>query len=226
VTASAELEQRFHALRADYAAKGLGRPVGMGQHPAVVVVDLTNGFTDPGFPLGADLDAQVAATKQLLDVARAVGVPIIFLTIMFEPDGSDGGPFMAKAPTLQRLELGSVWGDIDARLERRESEPIVLKKVSSGFINTDLKEQLLALGVDTVLVTGASTSGCVRATAVDACSHGFRTTVVLDCVGDRSIDQHWANLIDLDSKYADVRDLDVVLHHLAALGTAQASTRS
>jgi maleamate amidohydrolase len=206
-----ELAARFGAIQDSYRASGMGSRVGFGAAPALVVVDFSYGFTDTSCPLGSELGPELAATRTLLDAARAQAVPVIFLSVGYQADGSDGGPFMAKCPSLRQLVLGSRWCEIDERLARREDEPVLMKKVASGFIGTDLDTRLHALGADTVVLTGTSTSGCVRATAVDACSYGYRTIVVADGVGDRSDERHWASLFDLDSKYADVLDLAAVL---------------
>lgn len=214
--ASAQLTRRYAGLQASYAAAGIGARVGLGTSPAVVVVDFTYGFTEPASALGADFADQLARAREVLDAARERNVPRFFLTIGFAPDGSDGGPFMAKCPSLADLVVGTKWCDIDDRLGRREDEPLILKKAASGFIRTPLDDLLRAAGADTVLIVGATTSGCVRATAVDACSYGYRTAVVADCVGDRNEERHWASLIDLDSKYADVIDSPDALAYLTA----------
>lgn len=217
------LDERFADLRASYGDSGIGDRVGFGSTPAVIVVDLTYGFTDRSSRLSADLDAQIEHTSEILAAARAQGALCVFLTIGFLPDGSDGGPFMAKCPSLADLVLGTKWVEIDGRLDRRDDEPLLLKKVASGFIGTNLDQLLKAHGIDTVLITGTTTSGCVRATAVDACSYGYRTAVIGDAVGDRSEERHWASLFDLDSKYADVVDTAEAAAYLSSLGSNSAT---
>lgn len=216
------LNERFADLRASYSDSGIGARVGFGATPAVIVIDLTYGFTDPASRLSADLDAEIERTSKILAAARAQGVLRIFLTIGFLPDGSDGGPFMAKCPSLADLVLGTKWTEIDERLGRRDDEPLLLKKAASGFIGTSLDQLLKSRGVDTVLIAGTTTSGCVRATAVDACSYGYRTAVIGDAVGDRSQERHWASLFDLDSKYADVIDTAEAVAYLSSPGAGAA----
>jgi maleamate amidohydrolase len=191
-----------------------------GTRPAVLVVDFSCGFTDAACALGSDLDAAVEATAALLAVARARGLPIVFTTIAFGPGALDAGIWTRKLPALAALELGSAWVEIDPRLGRRESEPLVVKKGASAFFGTNLQAILVAAGVDAVILCGATTSGCVRATAVDLLQHGFPALVPRECVGDRAQAPHEANLFDIDMKYADVVPLDEALAYLDELPTA------
>jgi maleamate amidohydrolase len=205
------------AAKRVYEKAGLGHAVTRGQNPAVLVVDFSCGFTDPGCALGADMTAEVEATKRLLDAAREKGLPIVFTTIGFEPSGKDGGLWLEKAPALRDLELGGHWVEIDPRLERREDEPIVLKKGASGFFGTNLASILVSQGVDTVILCGATTSGCVRATAIDLLQYGWPTLVPRECVGDRAQAPHDANLFDIQAKYADVVPLDEALAYVESV---------
>jgi maleamate amidohydrolase len=205
------------AARQVYERAGLGQAVTLGSSPAVLVVDFSCGFTDPGCTLGADLTAEVEATKRLLDAAREKGVPIVFTTIGFEPSGKDGGLWLQKAPALADLELGGRWVEIDPRLDRREDETIVLKKGASGFFGTNLASILVSQGVDTVILCGATTSGCVRATAVDLLQYGWPTIVPRECVGDRAQAPHDANLFDIQAKYADVVPLAEALAYVESV---------
>lgn len=191
--------------------------MGFGRRPAVVVVDLIHGFTDPASPLGAELDAVVAATRRLLDVARGAGRPVTFTTTSYGPDCADAGVFIRKVPSLEILQRGSSWIEVDPRLGRRGEELVIDKKYASAFFGTALASTLRSLRVDTVLIAGATTSGCIRATVVDAMQHGFRPIVPEDCVGDRAEAPHRANLLDIDGKYGDVLPLDDVLAYLGAL---------
>jgi maleamate amidohydrolase len=200
-----------------YDKAGLGRSVPRGQNPAVLVVDFSCGFTDPACVLGADMTPEVEATRRLLDAARVKGLPVVFTTIGFGPSGKDGGLWLEKAPALRDLELGGHWVDIDPRLERREDEPIVVKKGASGFFGTNLASILVSQGVDTVILCGATTSGCVRATAVDLLQYGWPTLVPRECVGDRAQAPHDANLFDIQAKYADVVPLDEALAYVASV---------
>jgi maleamate amidohydrolase len=200
-----------------YERARLGQSVPRGEHPAVLVVDFSCGFTDPDCALGADMTAEVEATKRVLDAAREKGLPIVFTTIGFEPSGKDGGLWLQKAPALADLVLGGRWVEIDPRLERREDEPVVLKKGASGFFGTNLASILVSQGVDTVVLCGATTSGCVRATAIDLLQYGWPTLVPRECVGDRAQAPHEANLFDIQAKYADVVPLEEALAYLESV---------
>jgi maleamate amidohydrolase len=197
-----------------YAAARLGEAVTMGASPAVLVVDFSCGFTDPECPLGSELSAEVEATRRLLDAARAKGLPVIFTTIGFEPSLKDGGLWLQKVPALGDLQVGGRWVEIDPRLERREDETIVLKKGASAFFGTNLAAILVSEGIDSVVLCGATTSGCVRATAVDLLQYGFPTLVPRECVGDRAHAPHEANLFDIQAKYADVVSLEDALAYV------------
>jgi nicotinamidase-related amidase len=186
----------------------------MGDSPGVLVVDFSCGFTDPECPLGSELSAEVEATRRLLDAARAKGLPVIFTTIGFEPSLKDGGLWLQKVPTLGDLQVGGRWVEIDPRLEPREDETIVLKKGASAFFGTNLVAILVSEGIDSVVLCGATTSGCVRATAIDLLQYGFPTLVPRECVGDRAQAPHEANLFDIQAKYADVVSLEDALAYV------------
>jgi nicotinamidase-related amidase len=198
-----------------YARARLGESLTLGSHPAVLVVDFSCGFTDPACALGSDLTGSVEATKQLLDAARARDLPIIFTTIGFEPSLTDGGLWLQKAPALGELKVGGPWVEIDPRLERREDETIVLKKGASALFGTNLAAILISQRVDSVILCGATTSGCIRATAIDLLQYGFPTLVPRECVGDRARAPHEANLFDIEAKYADVASLEEALAYVA-----------
>ncbi len=200
-----------------YAEKGLGSRVGWGNTPALVVVDLSNGFTDPSSPLGGDLDSEVAATAELIAACREHGHPVVFMTVAYRPDYSDAATFIKKVPALHVLVEGSRMVEIDQRIAPAEGEPVVVKKFASAFFGTDVAERLEAQGVDTVMVVGCSTSGCVRASAIDSMQHGFHTIIVEEAVGDRAEGPHRANLFDMDTKYGDVVSLPEALGKLAEL---------
>jgi maleamate amidohydrolase len=212
--------------RIAYEKAQLGGAIVLGAAPAVLVVDLTCGFTDPECRLGSDLTPAVEATKRLLDAARAKGAPVVFTSIAFDGSGKDAGIWTQKIPALEDLRLGGRWAEIDPRLERRDDEPVVLKKGASAFFGTNLSAILTALRVDSVLLCGATTSGCVRATAVDLLQHGFPTIVPRECVGDRAQGPHEANLVDIQAKYADVVALGRALAYLASLEPARAPALS
>jgi maleamate amidohydrolase len=200
-----------------YERARLGGSVTLGERPAVLVVDFSCGFTDPECALGADMTDEVEATRRILDVARAKGLAVVFTSIGFEPSLKDGGLWLQKAPALADLQLGGHWVEIDPRLEPREDETVVLKKGASAFFGTNLAAILISQGVDTVILCGATTSGCVRATAVDLLQHGFPTLVPRECVGDRAEAPHAANLFDIQAKYADVVTLEDALGYLESV---------
>ncbi len=200
-----------------YAKARLGESVTLGSRPAVLVVDFSCGFTDPECTLGADMTEQVEATKRLLDAARAKGLPVIFTTIGFEPSLKDGGLWLEKAPALGDLQIGGRWVEIDPRLEPREGETIVVKKGASAFFGTNLAAILISQGIDSVLLCGATTSGCIRATAIDLLQYGFPTLVPRECVGDRAQAPHDANLFDIQAKYADVVSVDEALDYVESV---------
>lgn len=200
-----------------YRAGGLAGRLRPGKRLAVIVVDLQRGFTDPRCGPGFAMDDVVAASRRVLDVARSAGVPVYFTSIAFPQDAPDP-VWLQKMPTLGELRPGSGWELVDERLAPGEHEPVVVKQTASAFAGTDLAEQLAARGVDTVIVVGATTSGCVRATAVDACAADLVTYVVEECVGDRERAPHDAALLDLDAKYADVVGLEEALVLMRSAG--------
>lgn len=196
---------------------------GFGTRPALVVVDVNRGFTDPASPLVCDLDGCVEAIARLLDVFRRAGAPVVFTTVCYDDAGKRAAAvFIEKVPALLVLEPGSEWVEIDSRIAPVEGEPVLAKYFASAFFGTALAELLTSAGCDTVVVTGASTSGCVRATAVDALQHGYRVVVPREAVGDRNPAAHDANLYDIDTKYGDVVALDDVVAHLEEIAGAHA----
>lgn len=208
-----------------YERARLGQSVTPGTRPAVLVVDLSRGFTDPECVMGADLTAVVEATERVLAAARAGEVPVIFTTIGFESNLKDGSLWLQKAPALAELQIGGKWVEIDPRLKRRQDETVILKKGASAFFGTNLPSILVSQGVDTVILCGATTSGCIRATAIDLMQYGYPTLVPRECVGDRAQDPHEANLVDIQAKYADVVSMEDVLSYLENVkGKAGAAT--
>ncbi|MEM7049231.1 MAG: isochorismatase family protein [Acidobacteriota bacterium] len=204
-------------LLALYRQRGLGSAVGFGRRPAVLVIDFIRGFTDPQSPLGADLKAEVTATARLLAAARGHELPVLFTTTAYGPGLRDAGLFPKKIPSLEILLRGSRWVEVDERLERRPEETLIEKKYASAFFGTALAAELTAAGVDTLLVCGATTSGCVRATVVDALQHGFRPIVPVECVGDRAPQPHAANLRDIEGKYGDLVSVEEAITALDRL---------
>ena len=203
--------------------EGFGGRGGFGRRPALVVIDMTLGFTDPESPLACDLEGPVYEIKKLLEVARQVEMPVVFTTVAYrESDKLTAAAFIDKVPALLTLEAGTRWAEIDPRIAPRETEPVLNKLFASGFFGTGLSSFLTAAGVDTLIITGATTSGCIRATVVDALQYGFRPVVPREAVGDRNPDAHEANLYDVDAKYGDVISTEETLEYLEAVAAKRA----
>lgn len=200
-----------------YDQAGFGRPVPRGQRPAIVVVDFSYGFTDPQYSTAADMSGPIAATRRLTDAARAAGMPVIYTTIAFHPGEVDRLPWLKKATGMAALTEGSRLVRIDPATGIQPGDPVVVKKGASAFFGSTLAALLTGAGVDTVVVTGATTSGCVRATVVDAVQSGFTVLVPADCCADRAQTPHDASLYDIGQKYGDVTDSDDILAWLAGL---------
>jgi len=187
--------------------------LGLGARPAVVVVDMIKGFTDPACPLGAACPEVVETNKTLLDAFRQKKLPVYFTTVIYyTPDQAK--VFREKIPALNVLEPGSHWVEVDPALERRKNEPLLEKRWDRSFFDTDLIERLRKEQVDSLVVTGLTTSGCVRATAVDGLQYDFRVVIPEDAVADRNPHAHEANLFDFNAKYGDVVGSLDVLDHL------------
>jgi nicotinamidase-related amidase len=202
-----------------FAERGFGMRIGFGEKPAVIVIDVINAFTDPDMMLGANLDDEIAETNQVLDAAHARGTPVIFTTVMYEDkDFKDAGIWALKQKGVMTLKAGTPEVEVDSRLHRDADDSLLSKKYASCFYGTDLVSRLMAHGVDTLIITGCTTSGCVRATAVDACQVGFRPMVVREAVGDRSQAAHDQSLFDLNAKYADVVSTGEVVQYLQTVG--------
>ncbi|HUB76502.1 MAG TPA: isochorismatase family protein [Solirubrobacteraceae bacterium] len=208
-------ERAYEELARTMRARGFGRRAGFGERPAVVVVDLIRAFTDPRFQTAVDAPAMIAAARRLLDAGREAGVPCVLVGSSYEPQRRDAGVWELKL-SHDGMDEGTAGTEFDERLGRAAGDLIVWKKYPSCFFGTDLASRLVALRVDSVLLAGASTSGCIRASAVDACSSGFRAIVVADAVADRSPLPHIANLFDIEMKYGDVVTLGEALAHLAS----------
>ena len=203
--------------------EGFHGRAGFGQKPALLVIDVNVGFTDPASPLVCELDDVVAAIRRLLDEFRRAGLPVVYTTVSYgEGDRAAAAAFIDKIPALLTLEAGSRWVEIDPRIAPLPSEPVLNKLFASAFFGTPLASLLASAGCDSVVVTGASTSGCVRATAVDALQNGYRPVVPREAVGDRNPAAHEATLYDIDLKYGDVVSLHECLEALEELAAAHA----
>jgi len=184
--------------------------LGLTGNSALIVVDMINGFTDSVCPLGTDCPEVVAANVELLLAFRENGLPIFFTTVVYDND-QQATVFRHKVPALNVLQRGSYWVALDQAMNRLETEPLIEKHWASAFHKTDLDTQLRALGVDSLVITGLTTSGCVRASAVDGLQNNYQVVVAQEAVGDRNPAAHEANLFDLNAKYADVMSLaDIV----------------
>ncbi len=187
-----------------YRRQGMGQTIGLGKRPALVTVDFVVGFTDPEHFGGGNINAAVGCTVGLLEFARRHDWPVAHTRVVYADDGSDIGVFATKASGLRKLTETSPLSQVVAELAPRPGELIVRKRQASAFFGTDYAAWLTFRGVDTLIVTGCTTSGCVRATVVDAVGYNFRTIVATDCVGDRAMQPHEANLFDMGQKYADL----------------------
>lgn len=202
-----------------YKRAGLRNRIGFGRKPALLIVDLQVGFTDPEkSPLAGNLGTQIEAANRLIESARSKRVPIIFTVIAYEDESfRDGGWWIVKAPNLKLLRKGGGLDNLDGRLKALPTDMIVIKKYASAFFGTCLYSTLSFLGVDTLIVGGCTTSGCVRATVVDGLQYGFKVIVPNEAAGDRALGPHEASLFDMDSKYADVLTVDAVLDYIRML---------
>jgi maleamate amidohydrolase len=191
-------------LDGDYAAAGFGGKLTPGERPALVIVDLVMAYLDPNSHLYAGVETELAANERLAEAARSAGIPVIFTNIEYRADGFDGGLFYRKVPALRAFAPGSPLGAFPPSLQPRETELVLSKKFPSAFFGTPLAAILTAARVDTLFITGYSTSGCVRATALDALCHGFLPFVVREACGDRDPRVQDANLFDIQAKVAEV----------------------
>jgi len=189
------------------------RDIGIGERPALIVVDMSNGFTSPESPLGGVFDAVVEANAALLAAFRGTALPVCFTTVVYS-DASQARVFRRRLPALNLLAAGSPWVQIDTRLAPRPGELVLEKHWASAFFATSLDRWLAEQDADSLVVTGLTTSGCVRATVVDGLQHDYPVVVVREAVGDRNDEAHRANLHDMHAKYADVLPLAAVIKAL------------
>ena len=187
-----------------YQRQGMGNRAGMGTSPALVIVDFVNGFADPAHFGGGNIGPAIEQTVQLLAFARRHRWPVAHTRVVYADDGADAGVFTLKAPALLKLTETAALSQIVPELTPVVGEHIVRKQGASGFFATNLAMWLQQRRADTVVIAGCTTSGCVRATVVDSMQHNFRTIVATDCVGDRALGPHEANLFDMGQKYADL----------------------
>jgi maleamate amidohydrolase len=190
-----------------------------GNRPALIVIDMVEAYLQPGSPLYAGIEDAAASAARLVAAARSAGLPVIFTNVEYAPGGADGGVFYRKVPALAVFQKGSPLGAFPAMLSPEQGDLVITKRYASAFFATHLAATLTSLGVDTLIITGVSTSGCVRATALDACQSGFLPFVVRDACGDRHAAPHEANLFDLQAKYAEVVSEARVLELIAGVAS-------
>ncbi len=185
-------------------AKAYGHSLTPGTNPALILIDLVQAYFDPDCELYADVDDAFQSALRILEIARECGILVIYTNVVYQGDGIDGGRFYEKALPLRHFCKGSPMGDWAAGIQPRENELVVSKQYPSAFFGTSLASTLTSKGVDTLIITGLTTSGCIRASTVDAMSNGFIPIVVADACGDRHESPHEANLFDMRAKYAEV----------------------
>jgi maleamate amidohydrolase len=197
-----------------YTRQGYGQRLGIGMCPALLIVDFTNAFADKNLLGGGNINSAIDNTAPLLAAARDNGIPIVYSTHAYATDGSNYGLLTEKNQTLKQLIVDSPITAVTEKLAPRPGELVLVKRHPSVFFATDLAGWLAAKRIDTVIISGCTTSGCIRASVVDALGHGLRPIVVRQCVGDRALAPHEANLFDMEQKYADVVSLEIVLQQL------------
>ena len=200
-------------LTSNYEGVYEGR-LGFGKNPALILIDFAAAYFEPDSPLYADVDDTLAAALQLREVAREEGVPVIYTTVRYHASMKDGGRFAQKVAPLGSFVEGHPWGEWARGLEPGDDEIVIAKQYPSAFFGTTLAPMLTAAGHDSLLITGLTTSGCIRATCVDCCSHGFIPIIVEEAVGDRHEAPHKANLFDINAKYGDVISLEKTIASL------------
>jgi nicotinamidase-related amidase len=200
-----------------YDEHEFGQEVGWGDSPAILAVDLEKGFTDPDVSSLTEVDASevIGNISRIVDVAHELNVPVFFIKVVYrQPNAADAGIYLQRHPSLEVLTPDSEATEIDDRLDVQDTDFVVEKRAPSAFHDTGLNSMLHDMGIDTVIVTGISTSGCIRASVIDACQHNYKTIVPKEAVGDRHSIPHQANLFDMDMKYADVKSIEDVIKDL------------
>lgn len=204
-------------LSDDYSKAGFGKNLGFGQRPALILIDVAKAYIEPDAPLYVGSDQAFQAMILVTGFARKSNIPVIFTRVEYAPGGTDGGLFYQKIAALSVFQTGEPLGDFDDRLRPEPQDIVVTKQYPSAFFGTSLVSTLNSLRIDTCLLAGFSTSGCVRASALDALQHGFRPIVIPEACGDRDPAVQAANLFDLEQKYADLKGLPTVQDYLMNL---------
>ena len=203
-------------LSANYK-KAYDNRLGFGDSPALILVDFVRAYFDESCALYAGVEDALESALRIRELAWAAGIPVIYSNVVYDEEGRDGGVFFRKAPVLRNFIAGNPMGDWPLGLQPRDDELVISKQYPSAFFGTSLASTLKELGVDTLIITGVTTSGCIRATCVDAMSNGFIPIVVADACGDRHEAPHEANLFDMNAKYADVVSESETIGHLQQL---------
>ncbi len=198
-------------LEEDYEAAGFGGQLGFGKTPALLIIDMCMAYLDPSAPLYAGIEAEHRNIKILLDAFRSADRPIIHTRVEYGAGGADGGLFYKKVAALKCFDKGNPFAEPPADLAPIGGEIVVTKQYASAYFGTSLASTLRAFGCDSVVITGVSTSGCVRASALDTLQNGFIPLVVEDACGDRDAGVHKANIFDLGAKYADIVTSDDIV---------------
>ena len=202
----------------DLTTRGFGQEIGYGENPVLLVIDMMKAFTNPNMPLGTNQDEELGVINQLLEQAHEKRVPVYFTIISYDNESlADAGVWFQKMKGLNTLRAGTEQIEIDPRLNRTKDDIIFVKKYASAFFGTDLVSRLNSSRADTLLLAGCTTSGCIRATAVDAVQYGYRPIVVADAVTDRLAEAHKQSLFDLQMKYADVKSFEEVIVYLRGI---------
>ncbi len=204
-------------LSANYK-KAYDNKLGFGQRPALILVDFVQAYFDRDCALYAGVEDALASALRVREVARSAAVPVIYTNVVYHEDGADGGVFFRKAPVLKNFIAGNPMGNWPSDLQPADGELVISKQYPSAFFGTSLATNLQDMDVDTLIITGVTTSGCIRATCVDTMSHGFIPIVVEDACGDRHESPHVANLFDMNAKYADVVNEAEAIDYLKLYG--------
>lgn len=206
--------------------RAYGVRLGFGRRPALLLIDFVRGYFDPACELYAEVEDSLESALRIRSAARAAGVPVIFTRMDLHAKFGNGGWFHEKVLPLRHFYPGNAMGDLAEGIDPQPDELLIGKQYPSAFFGTSLASTLTYLGIDSVLLTGVTTSGCIRASCIDAMSHGFRTIVVADACGDRHPSPHEANLFDMNAKYADVVREGEVIAYLDSLHGTLAAVQS
>ena len=204
-------------LSANYA-KAYDNRLGFGQRPALILVDFVQAYFDHDCALYAGVEDALASALRVREAARAAGIPVIYTNVVYQEDGADGGVFFKKVPVLKNFIVGNPMGAWPSDLQPADDEIVISKQYPSAFFGTSLTSTLFDMDIDTLIITGLTTSGCIRATCVDTMSYGFIPIIVADACGDRHESPHQANLFDMNAKYADVVDEAKAIEYLNIYG--------